>query len=72
LDNFSKTFDLEAFKACRTHGLRRMLRHTAFDRKSRDDEDTLAYLIEQDYPMPAWFRLFRNKVGKSSLNAEGI
>jgi hypothetical protein len=72
LDNFSETFDLEAFKASRTHGLRRMLRHTAFDRKSRDDEDALAYLIEQDYPMPAWFRLFRNKAGKSSLHAEGI
>ena len=72
LDNFSETFELEAFKASRTHGLRRMLRHTAFDRKFEDDEDTLAYLIEQDYPMPAWFRLFRNKVGKSSLNAEGI
>lgn len=71
LDNFSETFDLEAFKASRTHALRRMLRHTAFDRKSRDDEDALAYLIEQGYQMPTWFALFRNKVGKSSLNTKG-
>lgn len=67
LDEFSETFDLTAFRANRAHGLRRILRHTALNRKTREDQDMLAYLFERDYPMPAWFQLFRNKAGRSSL-----
>ncbi|MFP1646642.1 hypothetical protein [Pontitalea aquivivens] len=67
LEDFSQTFDLTAFQANRAHGLRRILRHTVVNRKTREDQDMLAYLFEQDYPMPGWFRLFRKMAGRSSL-----
>jgi hypothetical protein len=67
LQEFSQTFDLEAFHANRRHALRRILRHTVLDRRTREDSDMLAYLFEQAYAMPAWFSLFRAKVGRSSL-----
>lgn len=67
LDEFSQTFDLAAFRSHRAHGLRRILRHTALNRKTREDRDMLAYLFERKYPMPAWFQLFRKQAGRSSL-----
>lgn len=67
LDDFAETFDLAAFRAGKGHALRRMLRLAALDRKTRDDQEMLAYLFEQGYPLPPWFWLFRRAVGTSSL-----
>tara|TARA_R110000850_G_scaffold81364_1_gene174863 strand:+ start:1118 stop:1390 length:273 start_codon:yes stop_codon:yes gene_type:complete len=68
LDAFSTTFDIDAFKLHKKHGLLRLLRHSVLDRRSREDREALAYLFEQNYPLPSWFELFRKKIGPSGIN----
>lgn len=68
LDAFSTTFDIDAFKLHKKDGLLRLLRHSVLDRRSREDREALAYLFEQNYPLPSWFELFRKKMGPSGIN----
>ncbi len=70
LDAFSTTFDLENFNRHKGRSIFRLFRHSFLDRRSRDDQDLLAYLVAHGYPMPAWLRPFRRNVGDPSRTDE--
>ncbi len=70
LGDFRTTFDLENFERHKQRSLFRLFRHSFLDRRSRDDQDLLAYLVAHGYPMPAWLRPFRRNVGVPSRTDE--
>ena len=68
LAHFSETFDIEAFQRNKRHALLRLLRYSVLDRKGEEEREALAYLFEQNYDMPLWFKPFRKAVGVSDVD----
>lgn len=70
LEAYGTTFDVENFDRNRGRSLFRLFRSSFLDRRSRDDQDLLAYLFEAEYPLPGWLRLFRRSIGRPSPTKE--
>lgn len=58
LEAFGDTFDLDGFRAGRSHAWFRLLRHTFGDRRLNYDRDLLAHLWRIGAAMPAWVAPF--------------